>query len=119
MKSIFFSAITIAGKSIGAILLHKRCMFGINNVRNLKKSGDLIIAGKTNAVKIVSNTTAASKLKSLDLANKHYVESSQILNTNITTTVAIKNIVSGVIYPIKVSRFLAIYGRIDKGYPIE
>lgn len=99
---------------------YKRFMFGISNVRNLKKSGDLIIVGNENVVKIGSNTTAASKLKSLDLANKQQLENiEQVLNSNTTTTVVIKNIVTGVIHPMKVSRSLATYGKIDKRYPIE
>lgn len=58
------------------IKLYKRSMFGISNVRNLKKSGDIITVSNESIMKINNNTSITSKLKSLDLAklNKGYIE---------------------------------------------
>jgi len=101
--------------------INKRTMFGISNVRNLKKSGDIITVSNESIIKINNNTSITSKLKSLDLAksNKKYIETEEVLNTNITTTVAIKNVISGIIQPMKVNRNLATYNKINNYYSIE
>jgi len=101
--------------------IYKRFMFSISNVRNLKKSGDIITVSNESIIKINNNISITSKLKSLDLAksNKVYIENEQVLNTNTTTTVAIKNVISGVMQPMKVNRTLATYGKIDNNYSIK
>src|ERR1700751_2577835 len=93
----------------------KRFMFGISNIRTLKKSGDIITVSNESIMKINSNIFITSKLKSLDLAksNKEYIETGELLNLNTTTTIAIKNVVSGIIQPMKVNRALATYVKIN------
>jgi len=57
--------------------------------------GDIITVSNESIIKINNNISITSKLKSLDLAksNKVYIENEQVLNTNTTTTVAIKNVI--------------------------
>jgi len=124
MKSIFYSAITIAGKSIGAGFTFKRNMFTKGgNIKNLKKSGDLIsTTGNESVIKIGGNISVTSKLKSLDLANHIAKQQEQYIieqTSSSTTTVALKDISTGIISPRNVNRYLATYGKINKNYIVN
>jgi hypothetical protein len=104
--------------------IYKRSMFTIvGNIKNLKKSGDLISTTDNNIIiKTVVNNPSELNLRSLDLANNiaKLQEQYIIEQTSIsTTTVAIKNINTGMISPIKINRYLATYGKIDKNYTLE
>jgi hypothetical protein len=104
--------------------IYKRSMFTkVGNVRNLKKSGDLISTTDNNIIiKTAVNNPSELNSRSLDLANNIAKSQEQYIieQTSIsTTTVAIKNINSGMISPMKVNRYLATYGKINKNYTME
>jgi hypothetical protein len=85
----------------------------------LKKSGEIIDnVGKISSVIKIGNTTGATKLNALDLAISGVKEEKYLLDYNATTTVTIKNIVTGEVQPMIVNRTLASYSKIDKKYPI-
>lgn len=102
------------------LIVYKRFMFTkIGNIKNLKKSGDLISATDNNIIiKTVVNNSSTLNLRSLDLAQlqeQYIIEQTSIS----TTTVAIKNVNTGMISPIKVNRYLATYGKINKNHTVE
>jgi len=128
MKSIFLNV----NKPIGAGTIQyfnisilnkklKRSMFTkISKIRNLKKSGDLLSAiDNKSIIKVVDNTSAGLNFNSLDLANNIVKKQEQYIieqTSGSTTTVAIKDIGTGLTFPMVVNRHLATYGKINKNY---
>ena len=101
---------------------YKRCMFTkVGNIKNLKKSGDLLtMTEKDSIIKPIESTTFLSNLTSLDLANNMTKQQYIIEQTSSSvTTVAIKDIGTGSIFPMQINRHLATYGRINRRYPIN
>jgi len=102
--------------------IYKRSMFTkVGNVRNLKKSGDLISTTNNNIIiKTASNNPSDLNSRSLDLANNIIKSQEQYIieQTSIsTTTVATKNINTG--NAMNVNRYLATYGKINKNYTMN
>ena len=103
--------------------IFKRTMFTkLSNIRNLKKSGDLLTdTGNDSTIKAVVNTTASSKLNSLDFANNQIKQQQYIIEqtSSSTTTISIKDIYTGINNPMQFNRNLATYGKINKKYIVE
>jgi hypothetical protein len=104
--------------------IYKCFMFTkVGNIKNLKKSGDLISTTNNDIIiKTVVNNHSELNSRNLDLANNivNLQEQYIIEQTSIsTTTIAIKNIKTGMISPIQVNRHLATYGRVDKNNMVE
>jgi hypothetical protein len=107
--------------------IYKRFMFtqtqiGIGNIKNLKKSGDLISSTNNTIIKTTANDPSQLNLRSLDLANnianiqqQYIIEQTSIS----TTTIAIKNINTGITSPMQVNRNLATYGKISNNVTID
>ena len=100
----------------------KRYMFkrgGGGNIENLGKSGDLISSAETKIIiKTESDNTGLSNLRSLDLANNYEKLQQCIIErkSTSTTVISIKDINKGIVYPIRINRNLALYGKINKGF---
>ena len=125
MKSIFFNV----KKPIGAGIIQnfniciinkklKRSMFTkIGKIRNLKKSGDLLSTTDNKSIIKVGDNTSGLNFNSLDLANNIVKKQEQYIiekTSGSTTTVVIKDIGTGLTFPMVVNRHLATYGKINK-----
>lgn len=119
-----YSKIVIVSHLNNLNQIYKRSMFTtVGNIKNLKKSGDLISTTDNNIIiKTAVNNPSELNSRNLDLANNIAKLQEQYIIEQIsisTATVAIKNINTGMISPIKVNRYLATYGKINKNYTVE
>jgi cell division GTPase FtsZ len=111
MKSIFFSTIkVISEKPFKEVRMYKRFMFGINKIRNFKKSGDIIITvDNKKALDIGVNTNVNVKLSSLDLATDKIINGS-------TASLSPRQSLNNCVYTRQINRFFADYERTTKFY---
>lgn len=109
-------------KTIKINFSYNRYMFKRGgNIANLKKSGDLISATDTKIIiKTEEYKPYEANLNSLDLANKFKQQQEYTIEniSNSTTTITIKDINKGIVYPMTVNRNLAFYGKIGRDWAV-